>query len=235
MNNLPKQERRLNRIYCFYSAKCKFCVLICMQFRSFLWHWWNVMERAGIKRGEEKGRKEREKEAKRSFPQGRIREDNCERKQAGLGLLLLSTSLPREPQILPALSHQHQPPPLSGSSSHTQSPCLLPGEAQAQAGKGSHAACPAMSGWEVVGSAKLQSALWDRGCRHTHGELAGVRASEWELVSCTSCRGLGTPRMWCVCPTLGVYLNISAVMNYFNVPVWFWRQKFQFYVLVRYF
>lgn len=72
MNNLPKQERLLNRIYCFYSAKCKFCVLICMQFRSFLWHWWNVMERAGIKRGEEKGRKIERRKQREVSPKGQL-------------------------------------------------------------------------------------------------------------------------------------------------------------------
>lgn len=100
------------------------------------------------------------------------------------------TGASNAPDSATSISHRH----FQGAAPIPKVPASRLVRHTAQAGKGSHAACPAMSGREVAGRVKLRSTLWDRGCRHTHGELAVFRASEWELVSCTSWRGLSTPR-----------------------------------------
>lgn len=114
-NNLSKEERCLNCIYCFNLAKCKFCALIFMQLRSFLWHWCNVMERAGIDRIEN-GMK-REVSPRRKLQRGLLQRTF---NQTGLWISWV-LFLPWELQIFSPLSHCHQPPILTLSSFHSQS------------------------------------------------------------------------------------------------------------------
>lgn len=71
---LSKEERYLNCIYCFNLAKCKFWALILMQLRSFLRHWCNVMERAGIEREEKNVENGMKKEVS---PRRKLQVANC--------------------------------------------------------------------------------------------------------------------------------------------------------------
>ena len=87
-------------------------------------------------------------------------------------------------------------------------PAWSTGQAQALLGKVSHTSRAARSCPEAAGKVKLQSMLWDRGCRRNHGELTLFHTLEWELVSYTSWRGLSMPGVWCICRTLDVYLKI---------------------------
>lgn len=228
MNNLSKQERHLGRIYCFYSAKCKFCVLICVQFRSFLWHWCNVMERAAIKRVEKTGRimdsrKKREISPKRKFERTVVRVSSL---VCGCYFSPHSCHGSFKCSLLWATSVSHQ---------CSQWAALIPkvparptGKARAQAGRSSQAACAARSAPEAAGRVRHQDVPWDRSCRSSRGELALFHTSEWERVSSASWRGLGMPRVWCTCPTLEVYLKTTeSGCNELNqIPCLIWKVKF---------
>lgn len=193
MNNLREQERHLGSIYCFYSAKCKFCVLICLQFRSFLWHWCNVMERAGIKIVEKTGRtmdhrKRREISPKWKFG-GTIMRVSILVCDCYFSLHPCHGSFKCPLLWATSISHQYS----QWAALIPKVPVWLTGEAWAQAGKGCQAPCAARSAPEAVGRVNHQSVLWDRSCRYSHRELALFHMSEWDLVSSTSWRGLGMP------------------------------------------